>query len=174
MSSEPVEIRAWTQEDSLEELTRLLHRAYAPLAAAGMRYLATHQSVEVTARRIAKECYVALLEGRLVGTITLKPPGRTGGCPYYERERVATFGQFGVDPDVQCRGVGGLLLETIERRARELGGTELALDTAECAHHLIARYERLGYHVVDRVDWDDTNYVSVIMAKSLGSAVPTD
>jgi hypothetical protein len=40
---EDVAIREIDDGDSFEELTELLHRAYAPLAAAGFRYLATHQ-----------------------------------------------------------------------------------------------------------------------------------
>lgn len=161
-------IRRLAPVDRLSELTELLHRAYAPLAASGLHYVASHQSEAVTAQRIAgKECYLALSEGRIVGTILLAPPGKARGCPYYERDGVATFHQFAVDPEYQGRGVGGLLLHTIEVRARELGAAELALDTAEGAHHLIGRYERCGYRVVDRVDWDQTNYVSVIMSKAL-------
>ncbi|MGV3722507.1 MAG: GNAT family N-acetyltransferase [Actinomycetota bacterium] len=122
----------------------------------------------MTARRIAgKECYVALAGGRIVGAILLAPPGRSGGCDYYERPGVATFHQFAVDPDCQGQGVGGLLLNQVELRARDLGAAEVALDTAEGARHLIARYERCGYRVVDRVDWPETNYVSVIMSKPL-------
>jgi len=152
--------------DDLAALTELLHRAYAPLAAAGLRYVATHQSVEVTAQRIAgKECFVAVADDGLVGTILLAPPGRAGGCAYYERPGVATFHQFAVDPEWQGRGVGGLLLDTVEARAQELGASELALDTAEGAHELIARYERRGFRLVALVDWSETNYVSVILAK---------
>lgn len=32
---------------------------------------------------------------------------------------------------------------------------------------LIRFYQRLGYTIVGAMDWDSTNYVSVIMAKSL-------
>lgn len=163
-----IRLRRLLPEDDLIALTRLLHRAYAPLAASGLHYVASHQTEEVTAQRIAgKECYVALAGGRIVGTISLAPPGRSGGCAYYERPGVATFHQFAVDPQCQGQGVGGLLLNHIEARARELGAAEMALDTAEGALHLLARYERCGYRVVDRVDWEQTNYVSVIMSKSL-------
>jgi GNAT superfamily N-acetyltransferase len=167
LTVDAIHVRRLGAGDSLAKLTELLHRAYAPLAAAGLHYVASHQSEAVTAQRIAgKECYVALAGARIVGTILLAPPGRSGGCAYYERPGVATFHQFAVDPEYQGQGVGGLLLNRVELRARELGAAELALDTAEGAHHLIARYERCGYRVVDRVDWEQTNYVSVIMSKS--------
>jgi GNAT superfamily N-acetyltransferase len=164
-------IRRLRETDSLAELTEMLHRAYAGLAAAGMRYLASHQTETVTATRVSSgECYVALCGGRLVGTITLVPPGGGRGAAYYQRPGVAAFQQFGVEPELQGTGIGSRLLETVEARAQELGAVEMALDTAECATQLIAAYERRGYRIVDRVDWEVTNYVSVVMAKPLGSA----
>jgi hypothetical protein len=54
-----------------------------------------------------------------------------------------------------------------EREARRLGTTDLALDTAEGATHLIRWYEQLGYRTVDYTRWDVTNYRSVIMNKRL-------
>lgn len=55
------EIRLLRPEDSIEELTTLLHRAYKELADMGFRYVATYQTPEVTAERIAgAECYVAV------------------------------------------------------------------------------------------------------------------
>ena len=166
-----VAIRRLCETDSLIELTELLHRAYAPLAAAGMRYLASHQDAEVTARRAASgECYVAVCAGRVVGTVTLGPPGGGQGAPYYERPGVCAFQQFAVEPEFQRLGVGARLMDTIEARAAELGAAEIALDTSENAHDLISRYERRGYRIVTRVDWDVTNYVSVVMAKRLSES----
>jgi len=69
----------------------MLHRAYAPLASMGFRYLATHQDVETTRRRIAKgECYVGVVEGTVVGTVLLVPPDRRAPwCDWYDRPDVA-------------------------------------------------------------------------------------
>jgi hypothetical protein len=89
----------------------------------------------------------------------------TSGCPYYDRPGVASFHQFAVDPDLQGDRIGRRLLDLVEDRAAATGATEIALDTAVPATHLIAMYERRGYRIVDRVDWDETNYVSVIMAR---------
>jgi GNAT superfamily N-acetyltransferase len=164
----PVVIRSLSPGDSLQELTQLLHRAYRPLLEAGFRYLATHQDASVTAQRVRSgECYVAELEEHIVGTVTLEPPWNTKGGEYYRRPGVACFHQFAVDPSRQGRGIGSALLQHVERRAAELGATEIALDTAEGAVHLIALYERRGYRTVARTNWDVTNYESVIMSKAL-------
>ena len=53
-SETPVRVRRFAPEDSVTELTRLLHRAYAPLAEAGLHYYASHQDVTATEERLAK------------------------------------------------------------------------------------------------------------------------
>lgn len=162
-------IRLWQGGDSLSELTVLLHRAYAPLAAQGMRFLASHQDEAKTRARITEgECHVALWEGRLAGTICFYGPEKKGGTPHYDRADVAFFGQFAVEPSLQGKGIGTALLNWVERRAIETGAKHLALDTAEGARRVIAFYESRGFRFVEFADWRPvTNYRSVIMSKSL-------
>lgn len=164
----PVTIRRLDlPEDSVEELTELLHRSYAPLAAAGLRYYATHQSAEETRERCERgESYVALIDDRILGTITLYD-NQPDGIPWYGRPDVGYFGQFGVEPSLQRRGIGRQLLRLVEDRARQLGLRELALDTAEGARHLVEWYEREGYRIVAHHSWSATNYRSVIMSRIL-------
>ena len=69
--------------------------------------------------------------------------------------------------DVSGQGIGSAMLELIENRAAELGAEELALDTAEGAIHLIDYYKKRGYRFIEYVDWDITNYRSVILSKRL-------
>ena len=52
--------------------------------------------------------------------------------------------------------------------ARRSGAAVMALDTAKPATGLIRLYEAWGYKVVGECDWrPDTNYESVVMARSL-------
>jgi len=163
-----VQIRPLSEDDDLGELTALLHRAYASLAEMNLHFVATKQDVETTRARIAgAECYVAVLDGRVVGTIVFRPCARTGGCEWYDRPEVASFGQFGVEPTLQGLGIGTALLDHVESRARDLGAKEIALDTAEPAQHLIEYYGRHGYRIVGKEKWDIVNYSSVIMSKAL-------
>lgn len=167
-----IALRMLAGSDSFEELTELLHRSYARLAAMGLRYHATWQDAETTRRRAAAgECWVGERGGRLVATVVFHDAARTSGCPWYDRPDVASFHQLAVDPDVQGCGIGGRLLDLVERRAAETGAAEIALDTAEGAQHLIEMYARRGYRFVEHVRWDITNYRSVIMSKRV-SEVP--
>jgi GNAT superfamily N-acetyltransferase len=157
------------ERDSASELTLLLNRAYKKLADMGLRFVATYQDESITRERMrGSECYVALVDGRLVGTILYRDPSRTKGCPWYDGDGVASFGQYAVDPTFQGSGLGSALLQVVEQRARDCGAFELALDTAEPAEHLIKMYEAKGYRIVERVQWDVTNYLSVVMSKTLG------
>jgi len=164
-----VTIRRLNERDSIEAITEMLHRAYAPLAEAGMRYLASHQDDEMTLKRTfghMTECWVAERDGLLVGVVTLRLEG-TDECSYFNRPGVASFEQFAVDPHEQGHGVGEALLDTIERRAARHGAVELGCDTSEKADRLIAMYRRRGYEIVETADWAVTNYASVILSKRL-------
>jgi predicted N-acetyltransferase YhbS len=164
-----IEVRPLSPADSIRELTRLLHRAYARLAAMGLRYMATHQSDEVTRERTGQgECFVALADGALVGTIMFKPADRTSGSPWLDRPEVASLGQFAVAPAMQALGLGAHLMDLVEARAAETGAVEIALDTAEPAAHLVAWYGRRGYRLIEHAQWRHTNYRSVIMSKRVG------
>ena len=163
-------IRPWRDTDSIEELTELLHRAYAGLAAMGLRYWATHQSAEVTLKRIQQgTCLVAEQDGVIRGSIVFRDATQTSGCPWYDRPDVASFGQFGVDPELQKNGLGRRLLAEVESLAAESGAGELALDTAEPATHLVGWYTRLGYRFIEHAQWQHTNYRSVVLSKSLAT-----
>lgn len=169
------EIRLLADTDSLDELTALLHRAYAPLGARGLRYTAVNQDVETTRKRASKgECYVLADGSTMVGTIVVVPPlARWSHCAWYDRPGVSVVTQFGVEPSLQHRGLGSRLTDFVERRAADLGANEIALDTAEPAAQLIAFYEARGYRLIGHEQWKHVNYRSVILSKVLGNSVLT-
>ena len=157
-----------SNEDDIEALTNLLHRAYLPLAEQGFRYLATHQSPEVTRKRLEKgQGFIAWDRKTPVATITYYGPEVPEEGNWYQQPGVGVAGQFGVHPDFQSRGLGSFLLATVEQVAREQGVAELALDTSEGAAHLLAFYEQRGYRFLEYADWDVTNYQSVVLSKTL-------
>lgn len=166
-----ITVRPLHPDDSIDDLTDLLHRAYATLAARGLRYLASHQDAATTRERIGEgEALVALSDdGAIIGTITWHRPGIKTGVGWYDRPGVAHFGQFAVEPRLRGAGIGRALLSEVEERARASGASEIACDTAEPATDLIAMYIRWGYRVVGTVDYRPVvNYPSVTLSKTLG------
>jgi predicted N-acetyltransferase YhbS len=111
-------IRPLSRSDSLDELTELLHRSYKKLTDQGLCYLATHQKVKTTRKRIKKcRCYIALFEHKIVGTICYRPPKVKAHHEYYNQPFVASFGQFAVDPEFQNIGLGIKLIDLVGKCA---------------------------------------------------------
>lgn len=161
-------IHRFQKSDSLEALTLLLNRAYAELGAMGLNYTAVDQTAEVTAQRIdGGECFIARWNGHLVGSVLGKPTDAGSACVYFTRPGVASLRQLGVDPDFRGKGIGLQLIRCCEAWARDQGFTELALDTAKPATHLVSLYTRLGYRPVGQVQWPGKHYESVVLSKSL-------
>jgi GNAT superfamily N-acetyltransferase len=165
---ERVQIRLLNESDSIAELTELLHRAYKRLGDMGLNFTAVDQSEETTRNRISDgECFIAEIDGKIVGTITLHLARRSWADGWYEHDGVATFGQFAVEPVSQTNGIGRLLMNHVEQRARQAGAKELALDTAEPAQHLIDYYTRRGYRFIEYRQWEGKTYRSVVLSKTL-------
>ncbi|MBY0312105.1 MAG: GNAT family N-acetyltransferase [Phycisphaerales bacterium] len=178
--SDKVRCRPLDADDSLAHITYLLHRAYKQHAERGIKALAAFQPEEVTRKRISGgECYVALYMGKIVGTILFKNAQQTaaagvGGSitiPFFQRGDVASFSQLAVEPEYQGHGIGSRLIAIAERRAAETGAKELGLSTPEPATWLVEMYQRYGYRIVDKVHWNETNYVSAIMSKAITPAI---
>lgn len=162
-----ITIRKFSESDSVSELVSLLHRAYKQLADMGLYFVATYIKEEEMQGFIDRgECFVAEHDGRLIGTILLYPRGKNTP-EIYKRDDLLVFGKFAVEPEYQCKGVGGMLMDFIEKYVKEKGIKELALDTAEEAQHLIDYYSKRGYKPIGYHQWNITNYRSIVMTKKL-------
>lgn len=162
------QIRPLAASDSLDELTSMLHRAFGRLGRMGLRCTSVDQPIEVTAHRASRgECFVALAGGRIIGTMTLEPPGHAASCPWYRRPEVVSLHQLAVDPSHQGLDCGKALLAAAEQWARRRGYCELALDTPADAAHLVGFYRSRGFRLVGEFHKPGKPYRSVIMSKTL-------
>jgi len=163
-------IRLFDQNnDSVEELTDLLHRAYKPLAEMGLNFIATHQTVEYTRKYFRKgECYI-LLEpsGKMCATIFYYNETFRDAPEIFKDKDTVLFGKFAVEPDLQKLGIGSRLMDFAESLAKSRGKKRMVLDTSENAEHLIKYYNKRGYKYLHSWQWPDVNYKSVVMVKDL-------
>lgn len=161
-----ITLRRLSVSDSPHELTAMLHRAFSRLGQMGLNCTCVDQSVEVTRERSGKgECYIAVCNERIVGTITFCRPDPRSRSVWYHRRSVASVHQLGVDPEFQGTGLGTALLGFAESWARAHGYQELALDTAQPARHLLAFYRGRGFRIVEAVRFPDKRYRSVVLSK---------
>ncbi len=151
--------------DSYDELTMMLHRSFARLGQMGFNCLCVAQPSHVTRERATKgDCYVAVSNGRIVGTMTLCAPDSESPCEWYQRPDVASLRQFAVDPGWQHRGIGKSLLALAEHWAASRGYAELVLDTPQRASHLIEFYRAQGFRTIDVMRFPDRSYDSTILS----------
>lgn len=161
-------IRELNQNDSIEELTDLLHHSYKILADMNLRYLASHQDVETTRHRIKNGiCFIAELDRKLIGTITYYPPAKSKATELLQIFDAAWIGQMENDPKWQKIGLGTKLFKIVESKAQNNNISKIGLDTSEKASYLIKWYKKLGFRFQKYVSWEVTNYRSVVMIKKL-------
>ncbi|MBO3088152.1 GNAT family N-acetyltransferase [Cellulomonas dongxiuzhuiae] len=172
---EDLVLRPVTMAD-VPALTRLLHAAYADLAADGLNFTGASQDEATTARRSLRvgACWVLVdPAGDLVGTVTASsPPGR--GIRSLTRlalepDRV-WLNQLAVHPDARGHGLATRLWTTVRTWSLERGMRSVGLDTAVPASGLRAMYRRWGFVDADTVQWPGKTYRSVVMVRDL--AVP--
>ena len=168
-------VRRISEADDLHALTELIHAAYAPHAASGLRYWATHQSVADTEKRIARGvCFVGEIEGAVIATIALARPDPASKVELLREPSTWSFGQFAVAPSHKGRGFGKQLHDAALLEAAALGCKVMALHTAQPAVALINMYHSWGYTQVGTCDWrPHTNFLSVLMSKAVYSGVET-
>lgn len=168
------QVRGWQPRDDVQALTRLLHRAYAPLGAMGLNFTAVDQSAEVTQQRLHQgQCFVAEVQGQIAGCVGVAGPldalanPWAADAPLYCERGVARFYQLAVDPVWQGKGIGDTLVHRAELWALAGGLSEMACDTAAPATHLRRRYARLGYAEVGETQWVGKTYKSVLLRQAL-------
>ena len=165
---QPLHCRPAEEGDDIEALTILIRSAYAPHAGSGLRYWATHQSVEDTAKRLAAgHGFVATYESYVVATITLREAEPDSPVPLLREPGTWSFGQFAVAPAHKGKGFGRQIHDFALAFAHANGCSRMALHTAQPATALSAMYRSWGYEEAGTCDWrPQTNYLSVLMAAS--------
>ncbi len=168
-----LQIRSLAARDSLDLLTALLHRAYAPLRDQGFPQSFTDPGVEATRRSAAQgSCLIAERDGTVVGTVTVSGPhegdvdGFTGADIWLRGADTACVTQLAVEPQHAGAGVGRSLLQASEALAREHGYKRVAIEIAEPGSTLLAMFRHQGYVQVGQAQRPGRPYPSLILLKT--------
>ena len=160
MKIEVIEKPDWV---SWEQITVLLHAAFAEHAARGLTYAACNQTVEHTINRAnGATCLVALVDGELGGTACISV------CNKILRGKVKChFTQHGIHPRFKGRGVGRAILLKASEIAKAAHAEAIYADTAAKADGVIAFHLKCGFQIVGLKSHATTNYYSVCFRKPI-------
>jgi GNAT superfamily N-acetyltransferase len=104
-----------------------------------------HELVDgVRSRWEAAECYVALSEHRVVGSVAFYRDVMLEGWSNLPAGW-AGFRALVVDPEARGAGIGRALVERCLVRGRETGGRVLGIHTADVLSDAVRLYKRLGF-----------------------------
>lgn len=118
---------------------------------------AERESLEAfTSDQSQQVALVAKWDGHLAGTCLLVPSELTPCHPVSP-----WLAGLYVAPEHRRQGVGGVLVRAIEDQARQRGNGCLYLYTLSA----VGYYERLGWAVIDRVDWK--GFPTALMVREL-------
>jgi len=126
-----------------ERVREVIYEAYALIRELNLHWPAAHADVALVRDNIAEnDCYVIEADGIIAGTITLSRKGEARqftDLPFLK--------WFAVHPDYQGFGIGGRLLDYVEREIvlGRHGAPAVTLATAEKHPWLLPMYERRGY-----------------------------
>jgi GNAT superfamily N-acetyltransferase len=159
-------IRRLNSTDSIEEITRMLHRAFAPMARLGANCQCADRSPSATREGMERgDCLVAVTDRGIVGTLTLRACDPFSAIGHYRKSGVASLHQFAVDPVCQGGGIGRSLLKVAAMWARMRQFSELALDAPAVALDVRAFLAHQGFKLVQFARLADQGHDSVILSK---------
>jgi ribosomal protein S18 acetylase RimI-like enzyme len=98
---------------------------------------------------------------RVVGSVALVLAGDFGEVTTSDEE--AAFRMLVVDPDVQGRGIGELLVTTCLDRARAAGKSRMVLSTGTRMTAAQRLYERLGFTRLPERDWSPVPGIDLLV-----------
>lgn len=140
---------------SWEEITDLLHRAFAEHSSRGLHYGACTQSSEVTRQRAGDGiCLVALLDGKLVGTGLVNIQQRYG-------KKIGYLSQLGVLPEVKGQGIGTKIKEMVIDICRQRRADAIYCNTSEKAGKVVKFYLEGRWQKIGLLSFENTNYYSI-------------
>ncbi|HYH27543.1 MAG TPA: GNAT family N-acetyltransferase [Actinomycetota bacterium] len=99
----------------------------------------------------------AVLEGRVVGTVTVETEERVPGSrdrPPLDPDEMHVR-MLAVHPDFQGRGIGRALMDAVVEEARRRGRSRITLDTTEAMKEAVGLYESMGFERGEDLVYDD-------------------
>jgi GNAT superfamily N-acetyltransferase len=118
------------------------------------------------------ECFVALDDKRIVGTISVRRPDRRASVEWFRRPEAAILHRMIVDSDHEARGCREALLEVAKHWARMNEYTELIADVPVDPPRAIDFLRAEGFLIVGSVASPDGGGNNAILERAIAAAEP--
>ncbi len=156
-----VQIRGLMPNDSVDQITTLLHTVFAPGPSQPYEYPAAKQTAEATRKQIqCGICFLAWAGDRMAGVAILYQPE-----PHGTLESGARLAQLAVHPEFQGRGIGPRLLEACEQEALSRGACGVWASSPVDSRQL-SWFVRNGFRLVEYKAWPDTRHDSLVVQQT--------
>ncbi|MBK6419921.1 MAG: GNAT family N-acetyltransferase [Ignavibacteria bacterium] len=138
-------IRPFHDDDDIERITDVIHKGYAVLAVNGLRFWGTHQSAKDTLDRLNKGAgFVAVLDGVIVGTVTIRPPDPESEVEFYRHPTTWILNQFAVLPEHAGKGIGRALHDHAVTHAMQKGCNTCCTRHCQCSRTSHCNVQAMG------------------------------
>lgn len=105
-----------------------------------------------------KLVFAALLDGVIIGSVRIE----------INPDKTAYLSRFGVRGDFQNKGIGKMLMNTVDNAMKELGITKLYLHTASRMFSLVRFYYGRGFYIESTTK--DRGYIRALLCKEYETA----
>jgi GNAT superfamily N-acetyltransferase len=162
------EIYRLAVKQDAERLREVVYDAYEQIRELELHWPAAHADLKLIQDNIeANECYVLEVDGVIAVTVTLNKgplPAPFSDFPFLK--------WFAAAPEFQGAGLGGKLLDWVEKRVvrDRLQATSVTLATAEKHPWLLPMYERRGYKRLHAFDPGNGDGMMHLLRKELHPA----
>jgi len=118
------------------------------------------------------ECFVALDDKRIVGTISICRPDRHASVEWFRRPEAAILRRMIVDPEHEARGCREALLDVARYWARANEYSELVADVPADPPGTIDFLRAEGFLIVGSVCRPDSGDIHAILERAIAAAKP--
>ncbi len=158
-----------TKAISWEEITDVIHDAYAEREKQNLHFAAFKSTPEENAQKILDgKCFVALDGKRVVGLVFLRCPSwpyltkNDGRGKWYCDEKYGMVINLAVKEEYKKNGIGRRLLERLIEECKKQKLDSIMIDTSSKLKDLNKFYASFGFKKVDYISWSTTNYYTIV------------
>ena len=153
-------VRKAVEEDipDILSITKEAFKMYAESAGITGNMPSLEETSDEVKRDIeTKECYVALIDGVVVGSVRVE----------VRADNTAYLSRFGVETSFQSRGVGTVLMNAVDEGMINLNVNRLYLHTASKILSLVRFYYGRGFYIDSTTK--DRGYIRALLCKEYDS-----